>query len=57
MKTLLYSLIIFSLLFNITITSAQGREKAYTDSMELTRGIDVKQTTDRGYILADAIQL
>lgn len=52
MKTLLYTLFVFSLLFNTSMSFAQGWEKTFVDSMGLARGIDVKETLDGGYILA-----
>ena len=56
MKTLLYSLFSYLLFFNITITSAQGWEKTYVDSMGLSRAFDVVATDD-GYILAGELDL
>ena len=56
MKVLLYTLLSYSLLFNISIASAQGWEKTYVDSAGMTRAIDVV-STDEGYLLVGEFDL
>ena len=52
MKALLYTLFIYSLFFNTSTIFAQGWENTFVDSIGFARGIDVKETSDGGYILA-----
>jgi len=56
MKALLYTLLSYSLLFNISIASAQGWQKTFADSTGPSIAIDVVATND-GYLLAGELDL